>query len=53
MDIKLILENQLVIMRWLAESDNVSDITALIVQIQKTQERIEQWGVSVAPLSPI
>jgi len=40
MDIKLILENQLVIMHAMAELG----ITGLREQIRKTQERLDRWG---------
>jgi hypothetical protein len=48
MDIKLILENQLAIMQWLAEA-GFSDPTTLNAQIQKTKERIESWVVPTPP----
>ena len=47
MDIKLILENQLVIMQSMLELQNMLHGTTgwdLIEQVKKTKERIDNWG---------
>lgn len=45
MDIKLILENQLVIMLMMLElRHEFSASTSLLKQIQETRERIDRWG---------
>jgi hypothetical protein len=48
MDIKLILENQLAIMRWIIEIDRGRS-SNLPQQIKKTQERIASWAPSIGP----
>jgi hypothetical protein len=44
MEIKLILENQLAIMRWIIESNIGGSYGDLPRQIQKTAERVESWA---------